>query len=110
MHIASRESYATTRYHFQIDISINDDFYPGLELVCTPDSRQEIVIESKFGQTQTGKSEIYQRKAIRLDWRVPSRNYCANYFAAVLSSAEMLNEICLKSFGGFDIYCFHRIF
>ena len=49
MHIAPREYYAAARYDFQIDISINDDFYPGLELVCTPDTRQEIVIERKFG-------------------------------------------------------------
>ena len=48
------ESYAGTRYGFQIDITINDDLYLGLKLVCTPDTKKGIVIERKFGQNPPG--------------------------------------------------------
>jgi len=50
MHIAPREYYAATRYNFQIDISINDDFYPGLELVCTPDSSKRLSSRESLGK------------------------------------------------------------
>ena len=71
MHIAPRQYYAATRYDFLIDISIKDDFYPGLQLVCTPDTRQEIVIERNFGQNQTGGIASENRKSTKgrqIDW------------------------------------------
>ena len=50
MHIAPHASYAGTRYSFQIDLSINDDLYPGLELVCAPDTKQDMSSKKDLGK------------------------------------------------------------